>query len=140
MRVKVSRIEHFNAAHKLFNKNWSREKNDLVFGPCANDNWHGHNFDLITTIEGEVDPASGFVVDFGLLSKLIKDEVINKIDHKNINLDVEFMKEKMASCENIVIEFWKILEPQISLLAPDARLYRLALHETKNNFVEYYGD
>ena len=87
----VSRKEHFNAAHKLYNPEWSREKNVEVFGPCANENWHGHNFDLIVTIKGIPDPGSGFVVDLKKLSTLIKAEVIEKLDHKNLNVDVDFM-------------------------------------------------
>jgi 6-pyruvoyltetrahydropterin/6-carboxytetrahydropterin synthase len=113
MILYVSRQEHFNAAHKLYNPNWTEEKNIEMFGPCANANWHGHNFDLIVTVKGEPDPDTGFVIDLKKLSTLIREKVIDKVDHKNLNLDVDFMLGKMASTEILAYEFWKILEPQI---------------------------
>lgn len=138
--IYVSRKEHFNAAHKLFNPSWSIEKNEEVFGNCANENWHGHNFKLTVTVVGEIDPETGYLVDLKLLSDLIKKEILDKVDHKNINLDVPFMKNKMSSCENLVTEFWKILEPQIPEISDQrARLSNIRLHETVNNFVEYPG-
>ncbi|WNB17361.1 6-pyruvoyl trahydropterin synthase family protein [Marivirga arenosa] len=137
--IYVNRKEHFNAAHKLFNPNWSREKNEKVFGPCANENWHGHNFELIVTVKGEPDPETGFVVDLKKLSNLIKSEVIDKVDHKNLNMDVPFLKGKMASCEIIIAEFWRILEPKVKELQKGASLHKLTLYETPRNFVEYYG-
>ena len=91
--IYITRRERFNAAHKLYNENWSKEKNDEVFGKCANANWHGHNFDLIVTVKGEVDPDTGFVMNLKDLSQIIKDEVIEKVDHKNLNLDVDFLKQ-----------------------------------------------
>lgn len=135
----VHRKEHFNAAHKLYNPAWTKEKNFEVFGPCANENWHGHNFELITSVKGDINPETGFVVDLKKLSEVIKSEVIEKIDHKNINLDVPFMKGKIGSCENLVIEFWKILAPKVKAIQPQAKLYRLRLFETPRNFVDYYG-
>lgn len=138
--IYVSRKEHFNAAHKLYNPSWSREKNEEVFGPCANENWHGHNFELIVTIKGRPNPDTGFVIDLKALSQLIRSEVIDKVDHKNLNLDVPFMKDKMASCENIISEFWKILAPRIQRIEPTAKLHSLKLHETPRNFVEYFGE
>lgn len=137
--VYVNRKEHFNAAHKLFNPNWSREKNEEVFGPCANENWHGHNFELIVTVKGEPDPDTGFVVDLKKLSNLIKSEVIDKVDHKNLNMDVPFLVGKMASCEVIIAEFWKILEPKVKQLQEGSSLHKLTLYETPRNFVEFYG-
>lgn len=137
--VYVSRKEHFNAAHKLYNPNWSEEKNIEVFGPCANVNWHGHNFELITTVKGIPDSETGFVVDLKQLSSLIREEVIDKVDHKNLNLDVDFMKGKMASCEILVMEFWKILAPKVKEITNDGDLYSLKLYETPRNFVEYFG-
>jgi 6-pyruvoyltetrahydropterin/6-carboxytetrahydropterin synthase len=137
--VYVNRKEHFNAAHKLFNPNWSKERNDEVFGPCANENWHGHNFELIVTVKGEPDPDTGFVVDLKKLSNLIKSEVIDKVDHKNLNMDVPFLVGKMASCEVIIAEFWKILEPKVKQLQEGSSLHKLTLYETPRNFVEYYG-
>ena len=137
--VYISRKEHFNAAHKLYNPNWSEEKNVEMFGPCANTNWHGHNFELITTVKGDPDPETGFVVDLKQLSILIKNEIIEKVDHKNLNLDVDFMEGKMASCEILVIEFWKILAPKIKEISKTGELHSLKLYETPRNFVEYFG-
>jgi 6-pyruvoyltetrahydropterin/6-carboxytetrahydropterin synthase len=139
-KILVSRKEHFNAAHKLYNPRWSKEKNVEVFGPCANENWHGHNFDLIITVKGEPDQDTGFVVDLKRLSNLIRSRVIDKLDHKNLNLDVDFMQGKMASCENLVFEVWKILEPEIPLLSKNANLHSIRLYETPRNFIEYYGE
>lgn len=136
--VYITRRERFNAAHKLYNENWSVEKNEEVFGKCANANWHGHNFELIVTVKGEVNPDTGFVMNLKDLSQIIKDAVIEKVDHKNLNLDVDFMKDKFASTEVLVIEFWKILAPLIK--AEGAELHYLKLVETENNYVEYYGN
>lgn len=138
--VYVSRKEHFNAAHKLYNPAWSEEKNREVFGPCANENWHGHNFDLIVTIKGKPDPDTGFVVDLKKLSRLIRREVIEKLDHKNLNLDVDFMKDKLASCENLAMEIWKILERYLPEITSTARLHSIKLYETPRNYVEYFGE
>jgi 6-pyruvoyltetrahydropterin/6-carboxytetrahydropterin synthase len=136
----VSRKEHFNAAHKLYNPRWTKEKNTEVFGPCANENWHGHNFDLIVTVKGLPDPDTGFVVDLKKLSNMIKSEVVDKLDHKNLNVDVDFMKDKLASCENLVIEIWKILDKQIQSITRFGKLHCIRLYETPRNYVEYYGE
>lgn len=138
--VYVIRKEHFNAAHRLYNPNWSEEKNDEVFGPCANKNWHGHNFELIVTVKGNPDPETGFVFDLKELGKLIKKEIIDKVDHKNLNMDVDFMSGKLASCENLVMEFWKILAPKIESASTSAQLHKIHLVETNKNSVEYYGE
>lgn len=138
--VYVSRKEHFNAAHKLYNPAWSEEKNKEVFGPCANANWHGHNFELITTVKGIPDADTGFVVDLKALSQIIKEKIIDRLDHKNLNLDVDFMEGKMASCEILVMEIWKILAPEIKAITPKGELYSLKLYETPRNFVEYFGE
>jgi 6-pyruvoyltetrahydropterin/6-carboxytetrahydropterin synthase len=138
--VYVSRKEHFNAAHKLFNPKWSKDKNAEIYGPCANENWHGHNFELIVTVKGIPDPETGFVVDMKKLGNMVKREVIDKVDHKNLNLDVPFMKGKLASCENLIMEFWKILEPEVNKLTSFGTLYSLRLYETPRNYVEYFGD
>jgi 6-pyruvoyltetrahydropterin/6-carboxytetrahydropterin synthase len=140
MIVYVSRKEHFNAAHKLYNPAWSKEKNVEVFGPCANENWHGHNFDMIVTIKGEPDPDTGFVIDLKKLSTLIRNEVTEKLDHKNLNLDVDFMKGKLASCETLVVEMWKILQPHIKPISKFGALYSIKLYETPRNYVEYFGE
>ncbi len=137
--VYICRTEHFNAAHKLYNPHWSKEQNDAVFGPCANQNWHGHNFELIVTVKGKPDPDTGFVIDLKLLGRIIQKEIIEKVDHKNLNMDVDFMRGKMASCEILVMEFWKILAPAIREVS-DAQLHCLRLIETPKNSVEYYGE
>lgn len=138
--IYVSRKEHFNAAHKLYNPNWTEEKNKEVFGPCANANWHGHNFEMIVTVKGSPDAETGFVVDLKQLSTLIKQEVVDKLDHKNLNLDVDFMQGKMASCEILVMEIWNILAPAIARMSDTAQLHKITLYETPRNFVEYFGE
>jgi 6-pyruvoyltetrahydropterin/6-carboxytetrahydropterin synthase len=138
--VYVSRKEHFNAAHKLYNPAWSKEKNEEVFGSCANANWHGHNFELIVTVKGKPDPDTGFVVDLKKLSVLIRKEVVDKVDHKNLNVDVDFMTDKLASTENLVIEFWKILSPKLSSITKYGVLHSIKLYETPRNYVEYFGE
>ena len=138
--IYVSRQEHFNAAHKLYNPAWSREKNFEVFGPCANENWHGHNFELIVTVKGTPDPETGFVVDLKKLSLLIRAEVIEQLDHKNLNIDVPFMKDKMASTEILAKEIWKILEPKVQLITRLGKLHSVKLYETPRNYVEYFGE
>jgi len=138
--IYISRTEHFNAAHKLYNPAWSQNKNYETFGPCSNENWHGHNYDLIVTVKGEPDPETGFVIDLKKLSTLIRAEVIDKVDHKNLNLDVAFMKDKMASTEILTIEIWKILEPKIATITNYGKLHSIKLYETPRNFVEYLGE
>ncbi|MEY4610947.1 MAG: 6-pyruvoyltetrahydropterin synthase [Bacteroidota bacterium] len=138
--VYVIRKEHFNAAHRLFNPAWSDEKNQEVFGPCANNNWHGHNFELIVTVKGIPDSDTGFVYDLKQLGDLIKKEIIDLVDHKNLNLDVPFMKDKLASCEILVMEFWNILAPKIASTSQTAILHKIHLIETNKNSVEYFGE
>ena len=137
--IYVSRKEHFNAAHKLYNPSWSKEKNFEIFGPCANENWHGHNYDLIVTVSGEPDPETGFVVDLKRLSELIKKEVLDLLDHQNLNVDVPFLAGKMPSTENLAREIWNILQPKISEITSFGSLYSVKLFETPRNFVEYFG-
>lgn len=134
--VYITRIEHFNAAHKLFNPNWSKEKNEVVFGKCANENWHGHNFELHVTLAGQPDPETGFVFDVKKLSIIVNEYVIEKLDHKNLNLDVDFMKDKLCSIENLVIAIWEQLSPK---LPSNVKLHALKLYETPRIYVEYFG-
>jgi 6-pyruvoyltetrahydropterin/6-carboxytetrahydropterin synthase len=134
--VYITRIEHFNAAHRLFNPNWTREKNEEVFGKCANENWHGHNFELYVTLKGEPNPDTGFVFDVKKLSIIVQQQVIDKLDHKNLNLDVDFMAGKLCSIENLVIGIWEQLVPH---LPKDVNLHSLKLYETPRIFVEYFG-
>ena len=138
--VYVSRKEHFNAAHKLYNSSWSTEKNEEVFGVCANKNWHGHNFDLTVTVAGTPNPDTGFVVDLKKLGVLIREEIVSKVDHKNLNVDVDFMQGKMPTIEVFIMEIWKILEPAVNEMAPTGKLHKLLLTETNKQFAEYYGE
>ena len=135
--VYIIRKEHFNAAHKLWRNDWSDEKNEEIFGKCANKNWHGHNFNLIVTVKGIPNPETGFVINLKDLSKIIKTEVVDIFDHKNLNLDVDCMKDILASTENMVIKIWEILEQPI--LNAGGILAKIRLEETENNFVEYFG-
>ncbi|MDB2675167.1 6-carboxytetrahydropterin synthase [Flavobacteriales bacterium] len=135
--IYITRRERFNAAHMLRNENWSDEKNIEVFGKCANQNWHGHNFELFVTVKGEVDQETGFVVNLKDLASIIQKKVIDKLDHKNLNLDVDFMKGKMASTEVLAIAIWEELETDIKNLG--AILHLVKVQETENNFVEYFG-
>lgn len=135
--VYLTRQEHFNAAHKLYNPQWSVEQNEAVFGVCANANWHGHNYDLFVTIKGEPHPDTGFLYDVKKLSLLIKSEVIDALDHKNLNLDVPFMAGKMCSTENLAMAIWARLAPH---LPAEVQLHCIKLYETPRIYVEYYGD
>ena len=133
----LTRKEHFNAAHKLYNPAWSKEKNNDVFGKCANENWHGHNFELYVTVKGSPDPDTGFIVDAKLLSKLIKEHVVDVLDHRNLNLDVPFMKDKICSIENLVFEIWQQLAGK---MPGEVKLHCIKLVETPRIYVEYFGE
>ncbi len=135
--IYLTRLAHFNAAHKLYNPNWSNEKNIEVFGVCANENWHGHNYDLYVTVKGEIQEDTGFLMDVKVLKTLIQDQVVEKLDHKNLNLDVDFLKGKMCSTENLAIAIWKQLQPH---LPPDVQLHAIKLFETPRIYVEYFGN
>jgi 6-pyruvoyltetrahydropterin/6-carboxytetrahydropterin synthase len=135
--IYITRRERFNAAHKLFKAEWSDEKNLEIFGKCSNPNWHGHNYELYVTVKGSINPETGFVVDLKFLSKLIKERVIDKLDHANINLDVDFMKGRMASTEVLALAIWEQLEAPIR--EEGCLLHCVKLYETENNFVEYFG-
>jgi 6-pyruvoyltetrahydropterin/6-carboxytetrahydropterin synthase len=134
-RVTVTRRLRFNAAHRVFNPSFSDEENDATFGKCNNPNWHGHNYTLDVSVEGPIDERTGFVLDLSKLKAMVEREIVNVVDHRNFNLDVPFMSGLIPTSENIIVEFWKILQPAI---AP-ARLTRLVLWETENNYVEYTG-
>ena len=135
--VYITRIEHFNAAHKLYNPGWSKEKNDEIFGKCANENWHGHNFELHVTIKGIPETETGFVFDAKRLSNIVKEHLIDKLDHKNLNEDVLFMKGRICSIENLVTAMWLQLKPN---LPSQVQLHALKLYETPRIYVEYYGE
>lgn len=134
--VYLTRKEHFNAAHRLFNPEWSEEKNAEVFGKCANKNWHGHNYDLFVTVKGEPDPDTGFIMNAKKLSSLIKKYAVDRLDHKNLDLDVDFMKGKLSSTENLVKEIWHQLEPHIE----GCQLHSIKLQETETIWCEYFGE
>ena len=133
----ITRRERFNAAHRLFRPDYGEEKNLEVFGKCSNPNWHGHNYTLFVTVKGEVDPETGFLVNLKDLSELINSLVIDKLDHRNINLEVDFMQGKLASTENIAIGIWN--ELAIPIINLGAQLHCIQVHETENNFAEYFG-
>lgn len=135
--IYITRKESFNAAHKLARTDWSLEKNTEVYGKCANPNWHGHNYQLYVTVKGEVNPETGFLVDLKWLKLIINEHVVDKIDHRNLNLDVDFMKDKLASTENLAIAIWDILLPLVE--EGGAQLHCIKIYETENNFVEYFG-
>ncbi len=136
--VHITRRERFSAAHKLFKSEWTAEENEQVFGKCSNPNWHGHNYELWVTVKGEPNPETGFVIDLKALSDLIKEKVIEKLDHRNVNLDVDFMKGKMASTEIIAVSIWEQLEADINVQG--CTLHSVRLSETENNYVEYFGE
>lgn len=135
--VFLTRRERFNAAHKLYREEWSAEKNKSVFGKCANENWHGHNYELFVTVKGEINEKTGFVIDLKDLSVLLNKKIIDALDHKNLNLDVPFLAGKMASTEVLTVEIWNQIELDIKELG--AELHCIRLNETENNFVEYFG-
>ena len=135
--IYITRRERFNAAHRLFKPEYSDEKNLEVFGKCSNPNWHGHNYELFVTVSGEIDPDTGFLVNLKELSKLIRQRIIEKIDHKNINLEVEFMQGRMASTENLAVAIWEQLEKPIRELG--STLHSIKLYESENNYVAYFG-
>jgi 6-pyruvoyltetrahydropterin/6-carboxytetrahydropterin synthase len=135
--VYITRRERFNAAHKLYNPEWTVEKNLEVFGKCSNPNWHGHNYDLYVTVKGEINPATGFVIDLKFLSKIIQTKIIDKVDHRNLNLDVDFMKDKLSSTEVLAITIWDELVTELK--SQHCELHCVKLWETENNYVEYFG-
>ena len=134
----ITRRERFSAAHRLYNKDWSDSKNFEVYGACSNPNWHGHNYILKITVKGEINPEIGYLCDLKILSGMIREAVIDKLDHKNINLEVDFMQGKKVSTENLAVGIWEQLEPLIRKM--NIELHSVYLEETENNFVEYFGN
>ena len=135
-RVTAIRRLRFNAAHRVFNPAFSDERNEATFGKCNNPNWHGHNYVLEVSVEGDIDERTGYVLDLSKLRDVVEARIIDKVDHKNLNLDVDFMKDIIPTAENMVVQFWRILEPAVR----PAKLARLVLRETENNYVEYSGN
>ena len=136
--VYITRRERFNAAHKMYNPKWSQEKNEEVFGKCANTNWHGHNYELFVTVKGTPDPDTGYCVDLKKVSEILKLHVIEKLDHKNLNMDVDFMRDKLASTENLTLAIWDQIENKIKELG--ATLHSVKVYGSENNSVEYFGE
>ena len=135
MKVKVSRKAHFNAAHRLYRQDWSDERNDAIFGKCNNPNFHGHNYELVVSVTGEVDPETGFVMDMKVLKELIKDRVEDALDHKNLNVEVPEFKNLNPTAENIAIVIWNKLRKHID----KSKELEVVLFETPRNFVTYSG-
>jgi 6-pyruvoyltetrahydropterin/6-carboxytetrahydropterin synthase len=136
-RVRVTRRLHFAAAHRLGREDWSEDRNAEVFGSCANPNWHGHNYELDVTVEGEVDPETGFVLDLKVVKELVETRVLAELDHRNLNLDVPWLSGVNPTTENLAVAIWRRLEGG---LAPGVRLDRIVLWETPRNYVEYRGE
>jgi 6-pyruvoyltetrahydropterin/6-carboxytetrahydropterin synthase len=135
--IYITRRERFSAAHRMFRQDWSDEKNLEVFGKCSNPNWHGHNYVLWVTVKGEQSDNHGFVMNINILKKIINEKVIEKLDHRNINLEVSFMKGIISSTENLAVTIWNELKPEIE--KNGAQLHCIKIEETENNFIEYYG-
>jgi 6-pyruvoyltetrahydropterin/6-carboxytetrahydropterin synthase len=135
--IYITRRERFSAAHRMFRLDWSDEKNLEVYGKCSNPNWHGHNYVLWVTIKGELIDNHGFVMNLNILKKIIGEKVIEKLDHRNINLDVDFMKGKIATTENLTVAIWGELKPEIE--KHGGMLHCIKIEETENNYIEYYG-
>jgi 6-pyruvoyltetrahydropterin/6-carboxytetrahydropterin synthase len=135
--IYLTRREQFSAAHRMFRPDWSDEKNFEVFGKCSNPNWHGHNYVLKVTVKGEISDEQGFVMNLEKLKKIIRERIIEKIDHRNINLDVDFMKDKIPTTENLVMAIWDEMKPSIE--KEGVSLHCIRIEETENNSVEYYG-
>lgn len=136
--IYLTRIERFNAAHKLYNEQWSEEKNKEVFGKCANANWHGHNYELHVTLKGKPNPDTGFVANAKDLGACIKEHIIDKVDHLNLNIDVPFMKDKLTSVENLAIAIWHELKPHVE--KDGVKLHSIKLYETTTIYTEYFGE
>ena len=136
MKVTINRKAHFNAAHRLHNPNWSEEKNREIFGKCSNPNYHGHNYELIVSVKGEIDPESGFVMNLDVLRRIIEDEVEEYLDHKNLNLDIEYFKNINPTAENIVVLIWNRIRAKLD----NALQLKVTLYETPRNYVEYEGE
>ncbi len=133
--IYLTRRERFNAAHRMYREEWSDEKNYEVFGKCSNPNWHGHNYELFVTVRGEPDPHTGLLINLKEVSRILREYVIDRLDHKNINLEVDFMQGKIASTENLAMAIWDVLEPHFKSLG--VALHTIQIKESENNIVEY---
>jgi 6-pyruvoyltetrahydropterin/6-carboxytetrahydropterin synthase len=134
----LTRRERFSAAHRLFKPELSDSENIKLYGQCSHSNWHGHNYELFVTIKGEIDPNTGYVVNLKTLGNIIKEEVISKVDHRNLNIDVDFMHGVVTSTENLAVAIWNCLDEPITRIG--AKLYKIRIQETENNYIEFYGE
>ncbi|NLO19786.1 MAG: 6-carboxytetrahydropterin synthase [Ignavibacteria bacterium] len=132
----ITKITNFSASHRVFNPELSDEENEKIFGKCSNKNGHGHNYKLEVTVCGDINPLTGYAIDLKILKSLIEKEIIEKVDHKNLNTDLDFLKNQIPSIENLATAFWQILENKL----PSGKLYKIKIFETDNSFVEYYGN
>lgn len=135
-QVTVTRRLQFNAAHRVHNPALSEAENQAIFGKCNNPNWHGHNYILDVSVTGDIDPRTGYVLDLAALKRIVEREIVDKVDHRNFNLEVDFMRDIIPTTENIIVQMWRVLAPAVT----PARLSRLVLWETPNNYVEYSGE
>jgi 6-pyruvoyltetrahydropterin/6-carboxytetrahydropterin synthase len=135
--IYLTRRERFNSAHRLFNSNYSDDKNFEIYGKCANPNWHGHNYELFVTVKGTIDKETGVIINLKELSQIIQAKIIDKLDHKNLNIEVDFLANTIVSTENIIVAIWNELDS--ALQHTQAKLHKIKLVETENNFAEYYG-
>jgi 6-pyruvoyltetrahydropterin/6-carboxytetrahydropterin synthase len=133
----LTRREQFSAAHRMYRKGWTDKENFEVFGKCSNPNWHGHNYVLLVTVKGEISGEHGFVMNLDILKKIIREKVIDKVDHRNLNIDVDFMQGKIATTENLAVSIWNELKPAIE--KEGTTLHCVRIEETDNNSIEYYG-
>ncbi len=136
--VYITKRFHFSASHRLFNPELSDEENEKIYGKCSNPNGHGHNYILEVTVQGKPAPRSGYVIDLTKLKEIVDIELIDKVDHKNLNIDVDFMRDIIPTSENIIVQFWKVIDKKINTRS--RHLYSLKLYETENNIVEYKGE
>ncbi len=136
--IYVTRIEHFNAAHQLWNPDWSDEQNAQFYGKCANKNYHGHNYELHVTVKGNVNEETGFLINAKTLAEIIKEKIVEEADHRNLNVDVSFMQGKKTSAENFTKAIWQELKPEVEKLG--AQMHKLKLVETPKIYIEYYGE
>jgi 6-pyruvoyltetrahydropterin/6-carboxytetrahydropterin synthase len=132
----LTKIVQFSSSHRLYNPNWSDEKNFEVYNKCSNPNGHGHNYKLEVTIKGTPDPEKGFIIDLKMMKKIINEEIVDKVDHKNLNLDVDFLEGIIPTVENLAVVFWKVLANKF----PNAELHKIRIYETCTSFVDYYGE
>jgi len=135
--VYLTRRERFNSAHRLFSPNLTDAENLELYGKCSNPNWHGHNYELFVTVKGEINAETGVVINLKVLSRIINEKIIDKLDHRNLNIEVDFLSGKIVSTENIIVSIWDELDKEIK--KTDARLHKIKLVETENNFAEYFG-